>query len=308
MLIRSGNTIRMPETGIPHMLDIEHVYKGEVGSSLTVYQRWIVGAPSLQVGDRWLLFLHRDQFGNLTAGPCTPSAKLEPGTEPAPEVLGATLTLATPVSTEQIGTYIHATARADLSGHTEVVIHKAYAGQSGPIRDIIGMQVPAPDGFPKVEIATSGAVKATRENGRIVVESTGPGLGEIDLFVTYNRLVSTIWLQVPEASGVGTIRLNAVTEFGDGMHAARQGNHVTVRSADGQEKSVVDRSYPKSWSADAAVPAGSMILLNVAGEPDRVAPMWMTQVSLGVAILSLGLSGYLVLKLRRATPPRNPAT
>jgi hypothetical protein len=169
------------------------------------------------------------------------------------------------------------------------------------------MQNPDPDGYPKVEIVTSGAVKAPRENGRLVVESTGAGLGEIDVFVTYNRLLSTIWLQVPEASGVGTIRLNAVTEFGDGIHAARQGNNVTVRSADGQEKNVVDQSYAKSWSANAAVPAGSMILLNVAGEPDRVAPLWITEVSLGVAILSLGLSGYLVLKLRRANPSRNPA-
>lgn len=89
VLIRSGNTISMPEKGIPHKLEIERVYKGEAGPSLTVYQRWIIGAPNLQVGDRWLLFLQRDQFGNLTAGPCAPSARLEPGTELAPTLLAA---------------------------------------------------------------------------------------------------------------------------------------------------------------------------------------------------------------------------
>lgn len=52
VLIRSGNTVSMPEKGVPHRITIERVYKGEAGPSLTVHQRWILGAPNLQVGDR----------------------------------------------------------------------------------------------------------------------------------------------------------------------------------------------------------------------------------------------------------------
>lgn len=86
VMIRSGNSISMPEKGVPFTLTIERVYKGEVGPELTVHQRAILGAPNLFVGDRWLLFLHRDGFGNLTAGPCTPSLKLVGGAGPGPEL------------------------------------------------------------------------------------------------------------------------------------------------------------------------------------------------------------------------------
>lgn len=89
VMIRSGNTITMPEKGVPFTLKIERVYKGEAGPELTVHQRAILGAPNLFVGDRWLLFLHRDGFGNLTGGPCTPSLKLEGGAGPGPELAKA---------------------------------------------------------------------------------------------------------------------------------------------------------------------------------------------------------------------------
>lgn len=86
VMIRSGNSITMPEKGVPFTLKIERVYKGEAGPELTIHQRAILGAPNLFVGDRWLLFLRRDGFGNLTAGPCTPSLKLEGGAGPGPEL------------------------------------------------------------------------------------------------------------------------------------------------------------------------------------------------------------------------------
>lgn len=89
VMIRAGNTITMPEQGVPFTLKVDRVYKGEAGPDLTVHQRAILGAPNLQPGDRWLLFLHRDGFGNLTAGPCTPSTKLAAGTEPTPELAKA---------------------------------------------------------------------------------------------------------------------------------------------------------------------------------------------------------------------------
>lgn len=86
VLIRSGNTVGMPEKGVPHRLEIERVYKGKAAPSLTVYQRWTIGAPPLRLGDNWLLFLHVDKSGHLTAGPCDPSIKLAPGSEPPLEL------------------------------------------------------------------------------------------------------------------------------------------------------------------------------------------------------------------------------
>jgi hypothetical protein len=79
VIIRSPKTIRMPETGVPHTVQVERIYKGEVGSEVTVYQTGILGAPHLQVGDHWLLFLDVDKFGHLRAGPCVPSTKVGPG-------------------------------------------------------------------------------------------------------------------------------------------------------------------------------------------------------------------------------------
>lgn len=217
-------------------------------------------------------------------------------------LLIAAAAVARPVSAADFGTLIRVSANVDVSGHTELVIHKAYAGQLGPIRDVIGIQNPDPDGYPKVEIATSGMVKATRENGGIVVESTGSGPGQVDVSVTCNRLRSSWWLQVPEAPGVGPVRLNAVAQFGAGLHVAGQGNQVTVRSADGHERALVDDGAGRHvWSANATIPAGTAILFDVAGEPDRLAPLWLTLAGLGVALLSLALSGYLALKLRSAT-------
>jgi hypothetical protein len=223
-------------------------------------------------------------------------------------ILLLALTMARPVSAEEFGTFVRASARVDVSGRTELVIHKAYAGQMGSIRDVISMQNAGPDGYPKVEIATSGAIQATRGNGGIVVESTGPGLGEIDVYVTFNGLRSTWWLQAGEVPGVGAVRLNATAVFGDGLHAAKQGNHVAVRGVDGHETTIIDDgAHGNAWSTNATIPAGSIVLFDIAGEPDRVAPLWMTLTSLGLALISLALSGYLALKLRSATSLRNPS-
>lgn len=209
--------------------------------------------------------------------------------------------IATPVYAEELGTRIQANARADLSGRTELLIHKTYAGQLGPVRDIISMQGPDPMGYPKVEIAASGAVRATREPGGIIVESTGPGPGTINVLVTFDRLQSTWWLQVADAPGVGEVELNASVWFGNGLHAARQGNHVIVQTAGEKERrQIKDYAHRQGWSAEAKVPAGSMILLEMAGEPDRVAPLWLAQVGLGLALVSLALAGHLAMKLRRA--------
>lgn len=72
----------------PHTLAVERYYKGGSESRLTIYQQRTLGAPVLRVGERWLLFLHVDRFGHLTAGPCAPSAKLEPGQDPSGYVAG----------------------------------------------------------------------------------------------------------------------------------------------------------------------------------------------------------------------------
>lgn len=208
------------------------------------------------------------------------------------------MAFASPASAENFGTFLRVTAHADLSGRTELAIYKAYAGQQGPIRDIISMQDPDPDGYPRVEIATTGAIKATRESGRILIESTGPGPGTVNVYVTFNRLRSSWWIHNPDAPGVGAVKLNAITSFGEGIHAAKQGNHFTVRSPDDSEIELKDHADRKGWSANADIPAGSRLRLDIAGEPDRVAPLWMTQASLGLALASLALSGYLTLRLK----------
>lgn len=217
-------------------------------------------------------------------------------------VLLLVLTVARPAAAEEVDTFLRASVRTDLSGRTELVIHKAYKGQLGPIRDMISLQSPGPDGYPKVEILTSGAVRATREYGRVVVESTGPGPGEVDLFVTVNGMRSTWFLQWSDTPGVGAVRLNASASFGDGLHTAKEGNQVTVRSAEGPVESIIGPdAHPMGWTADSTIPAGKIVILEVAGEPDRVAPLWLARAGLGLALTALALSGYLGLQLRRVS-------
>lgn len=89
----NGNSIQaMPEGGVPYTLAVERVFRSPGDSArgkLTVHSRGIDGAPNLDVGDRWLLFLHRDEAGRLQTSPCNPSRQLRPGEQLPPDLAAA---------------------------------------------------------------------------------------------------------------------------------------------------------------------------------------------------------------------------
>lgn len=203
-------------------------------------------------------------------------------------------------NSEPVGTFLRVFVRGDITGRTEVSIHKTYAGQSGPIRDIIPMQSPGVDGYPRVEVKSVGAVQAVLEPGRIVIESTENGQGEVDIFIIHNSPQSTWWLQMKESPGVGTLRTNVVVEFPNGVRVDKHRNGLTVQL--GYEKQeLLQRQFNQSgWQANVdRLPEDSNIWLNVNYQPVRLAPLWVAQLSLLLASLSVVAGGYLLWKSRQ---------
>lgn len=87
---RSGNTLSLPEEGVPYYLQVERVFSGNAAIMTVVHHRNIIGAPNLNPGERWLLFLYRDEAGRLQVGPCNPSRIVGDAT-PLPQELADAL-------------------------------------------------------------------------------------------------------------------------------------------------------------------------------------------------------------------------
>jgi hypothetical protein len=166
-------------------------------------------------------------------------------------------------------------------------------------------QTPASTGIPHVEIRTSGPIKAERQSGRVVIESTGSGLAEIDLFVIHNQPLSAWELQMPDAPGVGSTRINVSVQFSPDVRGIEADNGILLRDGS-QENHIVQGFGRAGWHADAEVPQGQPIWLNIAYEQIPRAPMWMVLSSLATAVLALALSGYVLWRSRRRPPLYSP--
>lgn len=203
-------------------------------------------------------------------------------------------------ASEPADTFVRVFIRGDITGRTEMMIHKSYGGEFGPIRDIIPLQSPDVDGYPRVEVTSSGAIKAVRELGRIVVESTGPGQGAVDIFIVHNDRQSSWQLQMSDSPGVGTVRANVVAQFPDGVRVSKEGNGLTVQQGD-QREELLQGFTQAGWRADAdSLPSNALIWLNISYQPIRLAPLWVSLLSLAVACTALAIAGFAVWKGRKS--------
>lgn len=108
-----------------------------------------------------------------------------------------------------------------------------------------------------------------------------------------------MWLlQMPDAQGVGATRINVSVQHSSGVRTVKTESGVLLREGT-QEERLLQAAGPASWHADAEVPAGKAIWLKIAYEPVPMAPLWLVQISLGTALLSLGFSGYLLWRSRQ---------
>lgn len=200
-------------------------------------------------------------------------------------------------------TLVRVTARGDLTGRTEVAIYKAYAGDAGPIRDIIPMPGPGPDfnGYPRViELQTTGPLQAVREPGRIVVESTGPGQSTVSILVLSDRTYTDWPVQMHAAEGVGPIYANISVQLPPGVRASREHNGVTL-FGEGRPPGPkrLDRLDQYGWSFNQELPASQHLMVSIGFSPVPTAPLWVAQLALGVGAVALLLSGYLFWQSRQ---------
>lgn len=207
---------------------------------------------------------------------------------------------AAPACADYPDTLVRIMARVDAAGRTEVALHKAYGGQLGQVNDVITLPVVGPDGWPKYEYRANGTARVTEDRGRLLVGATGPGLGEVDVFVSYSRPEVSWWVQNIGATGTGTVLLNVLTELPPGVTAKPDRNGVTVLQGERRER-IFTRIQP-GWQANReAIPGDAALLLELNAPVQPTAPLWWVKASLGMAGASLALSIYLLWQQRRRT-------
>lgn len=96
---------------------------------------------------------------------------------------------------------------------------------------------------------------------------------------------------------LGPTWLNASVQYPPYSRVKKEMSGIAV-DAGGGYSALPAELRPSGWRVDTTIPEGRWIMAQLGYTPVPLAPLWLLNLSLGVSLMSLLLSGYLLLRLR----------